>query len=974
MHLLRNRIVISILVIICGIYLWEFWIKPITGPIYTEAVAEYKNGNYIRSLELLERAARIDPNDAAILALMGWNHLKLGDPKTAEEPYFRRAYELAPDVEDITLGYAYAEIALGKFEQARMLLGRLRTAGVDSPDMLVAQGALFREQGQYREAAEQFQLALSRDPANELAAKNLRELLNVSGDLRNVQVAFGPLVRPAQLQVSFRAKGDYFERRSGANWEPIYLAGVTLSSALPGFFPSDSGADPAMYADWLNRIGDLGANSIRVYTIMPPAFYRALLEFNKNRSSQPLYLLQGIGCGDPPRDDMFEGTYYEQCRKSIRSIVDVIHGRGDVAAGNGHAGGVYTTDVSQWVAGFIVGDPWLSHVVTANNLLHPDIQKYQGAYIDVPTGSATEVFLAQMINYAAEYEEGTYNWQHPAAFINWPTLDPLRHPTESTLLEEVAIRRAQGERLPTPTGPFDDDDGVSVDPMKIHPREKFAAGYFASYNVLPYYPDFLNHDPRYQAVRDAEGSNPFLGYVQDLKAYHQGIPLVISEFGLPSAMGIAHFSPAGFDEGGKTEVQQGQLLARLSRNVRDSGAAGGMVFEWVDQWFRQSWVQRDYETPAERRVLWTNPMNPGEHFGLMAADPHGRSAHTLSGAASEWANQSPWYAEAKPGPSVPVGDRYDPGRDLKSLYLDSDEAFLYIRLTVGKLDNDNDGQPDWAQTNYLIGLGTAPQVGGLTYLPFIIPIRFPLGMTYAIQLAGPSSARIWVASTYNPFRIAQVEGIPSQTTLSSKLGWRASVSASGTFESQIMEPNRRRYSRDGRYFPPQRYERGILRSGSLDPAAPDYDSLAEWRANLPTNTIDLRIPWSLLGVTDPSSYKVVAGLERDGTVMTTNTPGITTAAFSYRPMDNARTRPIMEQSHPVSDALPDLTGPGSLPATSLKSYRWAGWSVPRYNLRLKDSYAILRKAMPSLTAPPSRTERPAANTGNRRSPATPAGR
>jgi hypothetical protein len=178
-----------------------------------------------------------------------------------------------------------------------------------------------------------------------------------------------------------------------------------------------------------------------------------------------------------------------------------------------------------------------------------------------------------------------------------------------------------------------------------------------------------------------------------------------------------------------------------------------------------------------------------------------------------------------------------------------------------------------------------------------------------------------------------------------------------------MEPNRRRYSRDGRYFPPQRYERGILRSGSLDPAAPDYDSLAQWRANLPTNTIDLRIPWSLLGVTDPSSYKVVAGLERDGTVMTTNTPGITTAAFSYRPLDNARTRPIMEQSHPVSDALPDLTGPGSLPATSLKSYRWAGWSVPRYNLRLKDSYTILRKVMPQLAGPVRALEGPTTTIG-----------
>ena len=125
-----------------------------------------------------------------------------------------------------------------------------------------------------------------------------------------------------------------------------------------------------------------------------------------------------------------------------------------------------------------------------------------------------------------------------------------------------------------------------------------------------------------------------------------------------------------------------------------------------------------------------------------------------------------------------------------------------------------------------------------------------------------------------------------------------------------------------------------------------------------------------MGVTDPSSYKVVAGLERDGTVMTTNTEGFYLAAFSYRPMDNARTRPIMEQSHPVSDALPGLSGPGSLPATSLKAYRWAGWSVPRYNLRLKDSYAILRKAMPALTAPPSRTAAPAANGGGRRPTAT----
>jgi hypothetical protein len=282
---------------------------------------------------------------------------------------------------------------------------------------------------------------------------------------------------------------------------------------------------------------------------------------------------------------------------------------------------------------------------------------------------------------------------------------------------------------------------------------------------------------------------------------------------------------------------------------------------------------------------------------------------------------------------------------------------------VGKLDNDNDGQPDWKDVNYLIGLGTAPNVGGITYLPFITPIRFPMGMTYALQLAGPASSRIWIASSYNPFRIVSVEGIPTQTTLGSKLGWKPAVISSGNFEAQIIEPNRRRYSRDGRYFPPQRYERGILRFGSLSPQAPDYDTLAQWHTNLQSNSIDLRIPWNLLNVTDPSAFRVFAGLEADGTVITAETTGFYVAAFSYRPIDRARSRPIMEQSHPVADALPGMTGPSTLPISALKQYRWTGWNTPRYNLRLKDSYAILRKALPSLMAPPGMAERPVQRAG-----------
>jgi hypothetical protein len=233
-------------------------------------------------------------------------------------------------------------------------------------------------------------------------------------------------------------------------------------------------------------------------------------------------------------------------------------------------------------------------------------------------------------------------------------------------------------------------------------------------------------------------------------------------------------------------------------------------------------------------------------------------------------------------------------------------------------------------------------------------VRFPMGMTYAINLSGPELSRIWIASCYNPYKVAAVEGIPTQTVLTPKLGWTPKVTDVGTFESQIIEPNRRRFARNGKYFPPQRYDRGILRYGDLDPTSPDYDSLAEWHANVQTNTVDLRIPWSLLGVTDPSSLKVFAGLEKDGTVDTVDTPGFLFAVFSYRPLESARLRPLMEQGQPIADALPGMTGPATMLTAAFKYYRWRGWDKPQYALRTKDSYAILSKAFHALpTAPPS---------------------
>lgn len=954
MSLFWNRIGFSLLVIVIALFLWEFWVRPVSGPIYLEAVREYQKRDYTRARDQLERAYDIDPNNTDVLTLMGWNELKLNHPRQAER-ILARAHRLAPRATDTTLADAYAEIALHHSQRAEALLEELRRRGNRSADTCLAWGVLYRRAGQNRAAAREFRSALALRPHDPLAIKNLQQLY----DVRLSQVAhvrFQPVSVPSQLTYTSRVEGQYFDRLQQGAWKPSYWTGVDLTAALPGQFPVESARQTSVYAQWLRQISALGVNTLRVSTILPPAFYRALAQFDSAPSHPPLWLLQGVTFPRPPLDDdLFDKSYYDACTKEIHEAVDVVHGQGDVVANPLHAGGLYPENIARWVAGFVVGNTWVSPVVIGNNQLHANLTNYNGSYIQVPSGSPTEIFLAQMIDHLEGYEQGKYNWQHPAAFLNWPTLDPMYHPTESTTVEEMAIRRALGERFLTPPGPYDDDDAVTVDPTHLHPSAKFQAGYFADYTVFPFYPDFMNDDPGYQAVHDAEGSDPFLGYLEDLKAHTPGVPLVISDYGIPTSLGIGHFSPAGFNEGGETEEQQGRLLTRMTRNIYDAGAAGGMVFEWLDEWFRRSWITRNYETPAADKPLWTNFMDPSEYYGLVAADPDRAAAHKLDGSSAGWIHIAPLDSKSTPQPLHPLGDSWDPARNLVALYSDADEGFLYLRLVVSNLDPTHTGKPDWSKVNYLIGISTDPGQAGITYLPIIQPIRFPEGMTYAVQIAGPQSSHIWIAASYNPYKIIPVPGLPDETLLTQKLGWKPTLTNSGTFEGQIIEPNRRRFGRNGQYFPAIRYDRGILRFGTLKTSSPQYDSLAEWYASVRNNAISIRIPWALLNVTDPSTWRVFAGLAKDGTVLTKVTPGFEIAAFSYRPSRSASRRPLMEQGQLIVDSLPALPNTDVVPRGSLAKYRWDGWTRPNYTLRLKASYDVLRKTFHSLplTLPPS---------------------
>ena len=117
-----------------------------------------------------------------------------------------------------------------------------------------------------------------------------------------------------------------------------------------------------------------------------------------------------------------------------------------------------------------------------------------------------DAWLGKASEHIVAYETDTYRAQRPVAYTNWPTLDPLTHPTESTVAEEVghppsrwASGCARGRWSTTTTPP-------GWTPTWSRATDAFPAGYFASYHAYPYYPDFMVLDPGYNQARVVRGA------------------------------------------------------------------------------------------------------------------------------------------------------------------------------------------------------------------------------------------------------------------------------------------------------------------------------------------------------------------------------------------------------------------------------------------------------------------------------------
>jgi len=403
--------------------------------------------------------------------------------------------------------------------------------------------------------------------------------------------------------------GDHIGKRDGSGYLPVILKGINLGSSPPGYFPGEIAyAIPdETYERWIRMMAETGFNAIRVYTLHPPVFYEKLAEYNAENPSDPLLLFQGIWLDEitdgssPDEYDLFQRE--PQFSESIHEIIDCIHGNRNLPFRPGRAYGEYLTDISPWVAGYIIGREVSPQEIDSTNIFNNSITEYSGNRFSVTDGDPSEVFFARMLDETNRYEHTQYSSGRPVSISSWPTLDPLAHPTEI----------------------YTDEDKESID-IKVITEQGSQKLMFASYHAYPYYPDFVSEEPDYQSYSDDTGPNSYYGYIINLRNYYGEIPLIIAEFGVPSSWGNAHNSFSGMNHGGNSETEQGEMNIRLMRNILNAGCGGGFMFAWMDEWFKRTWIVQYLEAAGFKsgeefiytRQLWQNLASPEQNFGLLS--------------------------------------------------------------------------------------------------------------------------------------------------------------------------------------------------------------------------------------------------------------------------------------------------------------------------------------------------------------------
>ncbi|OXM82833.1 hypothetical protein [Paenibacillus rigui] len=694
--------------------------------------------------------------------------------------------------------------------------------------------------------------------------------------------------------IKFRTQGDHLEIYNKQQWSPFFVKGVNVGAALPGHDPGELPIDKETYLKWFQQIQELGANTIRVYTILSPVFYEALVEYNQKHAEQPLYFIQGVWTPEEElieKKDAYLDEIYKQFENEITLAVGAVYGAVEIPERFGKASGAYRFNAGPYLLAWHLGTEWEPNMVKNTNEKHKDKTGFKGSYISAkPEASPFENWLARLLDHLAVQEEQN-GWKHPLTFTNWVTTDPLNHPGEILIQEDM----------------------VSVDATHLD-AAGWQGGYFASFHAYPYYPDFFRLDTSLQHVKDADGTpNTYRSYLRSLKAYHKDLPVMITEFGVPSSFGVGHVANKNRNQGGHDEAEQGRINASLLQDIHSEGMAGGIVFSWQDEWFKRTWNTMQFEIPQARRKYWHNVLTNEQYFGLVAELSGKDGILRMDGEDNDW--------NALPANNKQVLQGTYPG--WKSITMTHDESYVYILAELDKPFN-----PEQELLN--LGVDTVP--GGNKHASELGGRQLDEGLETLITLGKDNESEVKIASNYDFHtrlygkQYGMLEEKPEEMKDDSGLfkPWKLAVGL------EMIPPD------STQYYPFEDVPAGRLLRGTTDRSSADFNSLAMWQAK--GNKVEMRIPWMLLGFTDPSSLQVMSYGDKDGKLAAMTTKGIRLVPW------------ITERGSTVS-ASGKAADARSIAVSKLPVYSWPAWNKVQYHETLKQSYNLMKEAFQKLKSP-----------------------
>jgi hypothetical protein len=191
-------------------------------------------------------------------------------------------------------------------------------------------------------------------------------------------------------------------------------------------------------------------------------------------------------------------------------------------------------------------------------------------------------------------------------------------------------------------------------------------------------------------------------------------------------------------------------------------------------------------------------------------------------------------------------------------------------------------------------------------------IKFDKAADFLISIDGRDNSRITVDQYYDAFYYLygeQYSMIAKNPTVRKKnTGVFNPMSLCYGYEMELPLSKK--------IIPFKSYETGLLKFGNANPESKDYKSLSDFIYK--DGNLEIKIPWQLLNVMDPSTKMIMDDLHKEGI------------------------KPVHTQG--LYMGLMQLRNNSTKYSSDMNLYTWAEWETPKYHERLKPSYYILKKA------------------------------